>query len=137
MSTFTSREHLRTEVAKYMHQGHLVGRPGSLWLSNYKTSIEALNFGGGGGGSQGSSKRRSQVFVKLSFIYFFFIFLIFFFWGGGGGSGRGGGGGQGRCERRSEVFVKIQKKMGVVWSGRGGRIRGGVRVGVNEEVKFL
>ena len=53
--------------------------------------------------------------------------------------------GQGGCERRIEVFVKIQKKMGGgsggVGSG-GGRFgggggRGGVRVDVNEELKFL
>ena len=46
--------------------------------------------------------------------------------------GRGGGGGlggQGRCERRSEVSVKNQKKY---WGGGGG-----VRVDVNEELKFL
>ena len=42
-----------------------------------------------------------------------------------------GGGGQGGCERRIEVFVKIQKKMG--GSGWGG----GVRVDVNEELKYL
>ena len=55
------------------------------------------------------------------------------------------GGGQGRCERRIKVFVKIQKKKN--WGGgasgggrRGGggdRVRGGVRVDVNEELKFL
>ena len=53
-------------------------------------------------------------------------------------------GGQGECERRIEVFVKIQKKIfffgggGEVgwgyWSG--GRVWG-VRVDVNEELKFL
>ena len=59
--------------------------------------------------------------------------------------GGGGGGGQGRCEQRSEVFGKIQKKN---WEG--GRVGGvggvrvggcsgwvGVRVDVNEELKFL
>ena len=53
---------------------------------------------------------------------------FFFFFGGGVRSGEGGGGGgggsQGGCEQRIEVFVKIQK-------------RGGVRVDVNEELKFL
>ena len=52
------------------------------------------------------------------------------------GLGRGGGG-QGGCERRIEVFVKIQKKK---IGGGGGRGRGrvwGVRVDVNEELKFL
>ena len=48
---------------------------------------------------------------------------IFFFWGGGGGGGQGG------CEPRIEVFVKIQKKI------VGGR--GGVRVDLNEELKYL
>ena len=51
-----------------------------------------------------------------------------------------GGGGQGGCEQRIEVFVKIQKKKiggggGGRWGGRG-RV-GGVRVDVNEELKFL
>ena len=51
-------------------------------------------------------------------------------------------GGQGGCEQRIEVFVKIQKKngrvggRGGVWSGGGGRVVG-VRVDVNEELKFL
>ena len=65
----------------------------------------------------------------------------------GGGSGRVWGGvglgGQGGCERSIEVFVKIQKKKlggGVGGSGRvlgGGVGLGGVRVDVNEELKFL
>ena len=42
-----------------------------------------------------------------------------------------GGGGQDGCERRIEVFVKIKKKIG---GSKGG---GGVRVDVNEELKFL
>ena len=49
-----------------------------------------------------------------------------------------GWGGQGGCERRIEFFVKIQKKK---WGGGGrGRGRGrvwGVRVDVNEELKFM
>ena len=57
-------------------------------------------------------------------------------------------GGQGRCVRRSEVFVKIQNNfLGGVGGGRG-RVGGvfrvgdgeggrGVRVDVNEELKFL
>ena len=48
-----------------------------------------------------------------------------------GGRGRG----QGGCERRIEVFVKIQKKFG--GGGRCGGVGGGVRVDVNEELKFL
>ena len=49
------------------------------------------------------------------------------------------GGGQGGCERRIEVFVKIQnKKNGGGGLGQGGGIRlGGVRMDVNEELKFL
>ena len=51
--------------------------------------------------------------------------------GGGGGGGRGvGWGGHGGCESRIEVFWKIQKKN---WRGSGL----GVRVDVNEELKFL
>ena len=50
--------------------------------------------------------------------------------------------GQDGCERRIEVFVKIQKKKmgwGVRWVGVGGGVGlwGGVRVDVNEELKFL
>ena len=60
---------------------------------------------------------------------------------GGGGSpgGSGGGvglGGQSGCERRIEVFVKIQKK-NFFFGGGGGGVGGGVRVDVNEELKFL
>ena len=54
---------------------------------------------------------------------------------GGGGFGPGWGG----CEQRSEAFVKIQKK-NCFLGGReegGSGWRGGVRVDVNEEVKFL
>ena len=48
-------------------------------------------------------------------------------------------GGQSGCERRIEVFVKIQKKK---LGGGGGSVGGGgsgwgVRVDVNEELKFL
>ena len=62
--------------------------------------------------------------------------------GGGGGQGGGGVGvglgGQSGCERRIEVFVKIQKKK-IFWGGGGGSVGGsgwGVRVDVNEELKF-
>ena len=42
-------------------------------------------------------------------------------------------GGQGGCERRIEVFVTIKKN-----GGSAGRVGGGgVRVDVNEELKFL
>ena len=65
--------------------------------------------------------------------------------GAGVGSGGlvGGGGGQVGCERRIKVFVKIQKKkMGLVSGGgsAGGDGVGlvvGIRVDVNEELKFL
>ena len=60
-------------------------------------------------------------------------------WGVGGRAGLEGG--QGGCERRIEVFVKIPKKKnrgggsgGGVGSGESGW---GVRVDVNEELKFL
>ena len=61
------------------------------------------------------------------------------------GGGGWGGGGQGGCEPRIEVFVKIQKKkffFGGGGSGGGGLVGGvgsgwGVRVDVNEELKFL
>ena len=58
---------------------------------------------------------------------------------GGGGSwgGRVGLGGQSGCERRIEVFVKIQKKNFFFLGGGGGGVGGGVRVDVNEELKFL
>ena len=50
---------------------------------------------------------------------------------------------EGRCEQRSEVFVKIQKIKYIFFLGGGGRGGGqggggyGVRVDVNEELKFL
>ena len=84
--------------------------------------------GGVGLGGQGGCERRTEVFVKI---------LFFFFLGGGRGwvgGGGGGGGGQGGCESRIEVFGKFKKKMG----GRG--VHGGswgVRMDVNEELKFL
>ena len=64
---------------------------------------------------------------------------------GGVGVGLGG---QSGCERRIEVFVKIQKKNFFFWGGGGvggggGGVGGGsgsgwgVRVDVNEELKFL
>ena len=56
----------------------------------------------------------------------------------GGGAGVFGlGGGQDGCKRRIEVFVKIHKNGGGVGSGGGGYRVGGVRVDVNEELKFL
>ena len=60
--------------------------------------------------------------------------------GGGqvGGGEEVGLGGQGGCERRIEVFVKIQKKN--FFLGGGGSVGGsgwGIRVDVNEELKFL
>ena len=65
-------------------------------------------------------------------------------WGVGWGGVGVGLGGQSGCERRIEVFVKIQKKKfgggGSGGGGGGGRlggVGGGVRVNVNEELKFL
>ena len=83
---------------------------------------------GVGLGGQGGCERRIDVFVKIQKK------------SGGGGSGRGGGvwlGGQGGCERRIEVFVKIQKKKNVGWGFGSGGSGWGVRVDVNEELKFL
>ena len=65
-------------------------------------------------------------------------------WGDQGGSGGGGRegsgwGGQGGGDRRIEVLGKIHKKKiqgGSVWGGGGGSV-GGVRVDVNEKLKFL
>ena len=58
----------------------------------------------------------------------------------GGLQGGRVGGGQGGSERRIEVIVKIQKKNGGV-GGRGWWVGGvgleGVRMDVNEELKFL
>ena len=67
---------------------------------------------------------------------------------GGGVRSGGSRGARGGCERGIEVFVKIQKKIGGGWVGGsgwrgqgvggwvwGGRV--GVRVDVNEELKFL
>ena len=48
--------------------------------------------------------------------------------GGGSGGGVGFGGGHGGCDRRIEVFRKIKKK---------NLVGGGVRVDVNEELKFF
>ena len=65
--------------------------------------------------------------------------------GEGGWVGGVGLGGQSGCERRIEVFVKIPKKIFFFWGGggpvgEGGWVGGsgwGVRVDVNEELKFL
>ena len=47
-------------------------------------------------------------------------------------------GGQGGCDRRIEVFVKIKKKLWGRFGGGGVQVGGGgVRVNVNEELKFL
>ena len=91
-----------------------------------KFKKEIVGGGGGGGcgrvgGGQGGCERRIEVLVKIQ-------------------KKMGGAGGQSGCERSSEVFVKIQKKKS---GGGGGRVGGvgfgggGVRVDVNEELKFL
>ena len=108
---------------------------------------------GGGGpgrvwGGQGGCERRIEVFWENSQKKI-----------GGGGGGRGGrggvggggggvrvGGGQGGCERRIKAFVKIQKKTPTKLqsqnifkesTGGGGGSGWGVRMDVNEELKFL
>ena len=93
---------------------------------------------GVGVGGPSGCERRIEVFVKIQKKN----------WGGGsGGMGGGSGSGQSGCERRIEVFVKIKKKkifffwgVGGVRGGVGGGGSGsgwGVRVDVNEELKFL
>ena len=84
----------------------------------------------GGGGGQGGCESRIEVFWKIQKKNL----------GGGEGGSMGGSGlgGQDGCERRIEVFVKIKKKGG----GEGGSMGGGgpgwgVRMDVNEELKFL
>ena len=72
--------------------------------------------GWGGGGGQGGCERRIEAFGKIKKKKI-----------EGGGGQVWGEGGQGGCERRIEVFGNIQKKN---WGG-------GVRVDVNEELKFF
>ena len=52
-------------------------------------------------------------------------------------SGVRSGVGQGGCERRVEVIVKMQKKVGGGGGGSPNGRGGGVRVDVNQEMKFL
>ena len=79
---------------------------------------------------QGRCEQRSEVFCENFVKIQFFFFSFFFFWGEGQVRGMfGGGESQGGCEQRIEVFV-----------GGGGRGAGsgwGVRVDVNEKLKFL
>ena len=89
--------------------------------------------GGVGFGGQDGCERRIEAIVKIQKKN-----------GGGGVRGSamgGGGGGQDGCERRIEVFVKIKKKYffwgGQSGSGGEGQVGGGVRMVVNEELKFL
>ena len=77
---------------------------------------------------------------ELKFLCFENSRIFFFFFEGGVGLGGVRGGCQGGCERRIEVFVKIQKKKKLVGGSRDGgdgQVGGGVRVDVNEELKFL
>ena len=108
------------------------------FLRKFKKKLGGGVQGGGagwwGGGGQCGCERKIEVFVKIQKKNFFGG------WGCWGGGGRVGLGGQDGCERRIEVFVKIQKKKkkifffgGGEWSVEGG----GVRVDVNEELKFL
>ena len=73
-------------------------------------------------GGHGGCERRIEVFVKIQKKNL------------GGGVGWGGrvGGGQGGCDLRIKVFGKIHKKKKELGGGSGG-----VRVEVNEELKFL
>ena len=94
---------------------------------------EAGSMGGGSGlGGQDGCERRIEVLVKVKKKKFFF--------GGGVGGGGVGLGGQVGCERRIEVFCENSKKKNFFWGGRGGGGSGsgwGVRVDVNNELKFL
>ena len=87
-------------------------------------------------GGQSGCERRIEVFVKIQKKT-----KLFFGGGSGGRWGVGVGlGGQSGCERRIEVFVKIPKKKFFFLGGGGrlgGGVGGGVRVDVNEELKFL
>ena len=92
--------------------------------------------GGGRGRGQGGCERRIEVFVKIQKKKYFL---------GGGGRWEGSGWWGVRVDvNEIEVFVKIQKKNffweGGSWGGGwvGGSWSGwGVRVDVNEELKFL
>ena len=118
------------KIQKKIFWGGSVGGSGSGWGVRVDVN-EELSFG------ENSKKKK--------------------FFGGGFGGGVGGGGGrwgvgvglgvQSGCERRIEVFVKIQKKNFFCFFGGGakvggsvggvGLVGGGVRVDVNEELKFL
>ena len=90
--------------------------------------------GGLGGLGEGSGWGGVRVDVNKE-MKFFGKFKKKIGGGGEGGSMGGSGlGGQDGCERRIEVFVKIKKKNFFLGGGGG---RGGVRVDVNEELKFL
>ena len=89
----------------------------------------------GGGESQGRCERRSGVFLKIQRKT---IYTCIFF-GGVGGRVRGDGVVRVAVNGEVKFFVKIKKKLGggggcLDWGGGGG---GGVRVDVNEELKFL
>ena len=93
--------------------------------------IQKKNWGGGGGGLGGV---RVDVNQELKFFGKFKKKKL----GGGGGGGGVRLEGQDGCERRIEVFVKIQKKnIFFLGGGGGGGGVAGVRVDVNEELKFL
>ena len=99
--------------------------------------IRLSGVGGVGFGGQDGCERRIEANVKIQKKM------------GGGGPGVGffffgGGGGQDGCERRIEVFVKIKKKIFFFGGGGGGQSGsggsgwgGGVRMVVNEELKFF
>ena len=116
----------------------------------------------GGGGGQGGCERRIEVFVKIKRRHIFFLgggrsdrgegsglgWVRFVFFYGGGGGRVGGGGCQGGCERKNRSFCENSKKKYFFWGGffflGGGAVRSGggvvglgVRLDVNEELKFL
>ena len=83
-------------------------------------------------GGQGGCERRIEVFVKIQ--------KKKFFWGGGSIGGVGLDGVRVDMIEEFKFWGKFTKKKlgggrgGWVW---GGRVGGGVRVNVNEELKFL
>ena len=102
------------------------------FLGKFKKKNWGWGGPGGGGGGSGWGV-RVDVNEELKFLLKFKKKFR------GGGSGGGVGlGGQAGCERRIEVFVEIQKKtIFLIGGGVRGGLGRGVRMDVNEELKFL
>ena len=119
-------KHYAPNRCLYVHKGGKIKNWGGECRDVTPTKLQSQNIfkESTGGGGQDGCERKIKVFVKIQKKKYFFL-------------GGGGGGGQGRCEQRSEVFAKIKKKK--LCGGGGGSVQGGggVRVDVNEELKFL